>query len=125
MANQMLVLLDNYDRRIQFLRSCGDQLLESIKSLEIGMNRRKQQHQPVHMTEIDWMYCMVKKLIGMLAEIKTCEYFKMTKKLVSLNDDFYKKACHAFFKDIVRKFNARLFAKRLNANDKIHFSIQS
>ena len=125
MANQMLVFLDNYDRRIQFLRSEGDQLLESIKSLEIGMNRRKQLHQPVHITEIDWMYFMVKKLIGMLAEIKTCEYFKMTKKLVSLNDDFYKKTCHAFFKDIVRKFNARLFAKRLNANDKIHFSIQS
>ena len=125
MANQMLVFLDNYDRRIQFLRSEGDQLLDSIKSLEIGMNRRKQQHQPVHMTDIDWMYCLVKKLIGMLAEIKTCEYFKMTKKLVSLNDDFYKKTCHAFFKDIVRKFNARLYEKRLNANDKIHFSIKS
>ena len=53
MANQMLLFLDNYDHRIQFLRSEGDQLLESIKALEIGMNRRKQQHQQIHMTEID------------------------------------------------------------------------
>ena len=119
MANQMLLFLDNYDQRIQFLRSEGDQLLESIKALEIGMNRRKQQHQQVHMTEIDWMYCLVKKLLGMLAEIKTCEYFKMIKKLVSLNDDFY-----TFFSDLVRKFNARLNARRLNAESKIDFSIQ-
>ena len=123
MANQMLLFLDNYDRRKQFLRSEGDQLLESIKSLEIGMNRRKQLHQPFHTTEIDWMYCMVKKLIGMLAEIKTCEYFKMTKTLVSLNDDFYKKTCYAFFNDIVQKFNAKLYARRLNANNEIHFLI--
>ena len=125
MANQMLVFLDNYDHRIQFLRSEGDQLLESIKALEIGMNRRKQQLEQVHMTEIDWMYHFVKKLLGMLAEIKTCEYFKMTKKLVSLNDDFYKKTCNAFFTDLVRKFNARLNAKRLNANGRIDFSIGS
>ena len=125
MAQEMLYYLDNYDRRIQFLRSQGDQLLESIRSLEIGMNRRKQQHQQVHMTEIEWMYSMAKNLFEMLAEIKTCKYFKMTKKLVSLNDDFYKKTCRAFFKDIVRKFNAKLNAKRLNANGKIDFSIQS
>ena len=125
MANQMLCYLDNYDHRIQFLRSQGDQLLESIKALEIGMNRRKQQHQQVHMTEIDWMYSMAKNLFEMLAEIKTCEYFKMTKKLVSLNDDFYKKTCRAFFRDLVRQFNAKLNVKRLNANGKIHFSIHS
>ena len=123
MANQMLVFLDNYDRKKQFLRSEGDQLLESIRSLEIGMNRRKQQHQPFHSSEIDLMYYLVKKLIGMLAEIKTCEYFKMTKILVSFNGDFYKKTCYAFFNDIVKKFNAKLFARRLNANNEIHFLI--
>ena len=125
MAQQMLCYLDNYDQRIQFLRSQGDQLLESIKSLEIGMNRRKQQHQQVHMTEIDWLYSMTKNLFEMLAEIKTCEYFKMTKKLVSLNDDFYKKTCLAFFSDLIRKFNAKLNARRLNAENKIDFSIHS
>ena len=84
MANQMLVFLKQYDYRIQFLRSQGDQLLCSIRSLEIGMNRRKQLREHPHKTDVDWMYCMVKSLLGMLAEIKTCEYFKMIKKLVSM-----------------------------------------
>ena len=88
MANQMLVFLKQYDYRIQFLRSQGDQLLNMIKSLEIGMNRRKQQLEQPHMAEIDWMYFLVKSLLGMLAEIKTCEYFKMIKKLVSMHDQF-------------------------------------
>ena len=64
MANQMVVFLENYDRRIQFLRSQGDQLLDSIKSLEIGMNRRKQHLEQPHKAEIDWMYCMVKTFFG-------------------------------------------------------------
>ena len=125
MANQMLRFLDNYNRRIQVLRSQGDQLLESIKSLEIGMNRRKQQHQQIHMTEIDWLYSMAKNLFEMLAEIKTCEYFKLTHKLVNFDDDFYKKTCRAFFRDLVRQINAKLNAKRLNANNQIDFSIHS
>ena len=124
MANQMVVFLENYDRRIQFLRSQGDQLLDSIKSLEIGMNRRKQHLEQPHIAEIDWMYCMVKTFFGMLAEIKTCEYFKIVKKLVSSNDHFYQKTCNAFFNDLVRKFNARLNARRLNANNDIDFLIQ-
>ena len=123
MASQMLHYLHNYDRRIQVLRLQGDQLLESIKSLEIGMNRRRQQYQQVHPTEIDWMYSMARNLFEMLAEIKTCEYFKMTHKLVNFDDDFYKKTCHAFFRDLVRQFNARLNAKRLNKNGQIDFSV--
>ena len=120
----MLVFLENYDRRIQFLRSQGNQLLNSIKSLEIGMNRRKQQLEQPHMAEIDWMYCMVKTFFGILAEIKTCEYFKMVKKLVSLNDHFYQKTCNAFCNDFVRKFNAKLNARRLSANNEIDFLIR-
>ena len=124
MANQMLTFLDNYDRRIEFLRTEGDQLLESIKSLEIGMNRRKQQGQQPYMHEVDWMYRLVKKFFGMLAEIKTCEYFKIIKELVSFNDDFYKKTCYAFFCDYIRKFNRTLNARRLNASGKIDFSVR-
>ena len=123
MASQMLHYLHNYDQRIHFLRSQGDQLLESIKALEIGMNRRRQQYQQVHPTEIDWMYSMARNLFEMLAEIKTCKYFKMTHKLVNFDDDFYKKTCHAFFRDLVRQFNARLNAKRLNKNGQIDFSV--
>ena len=36
MTNQMMIVLSNYDERITFLRSEGDQLLQSIQSLEIG-----------------------------------------------------------------------------------------
>ena len=115
--------LNNYNQRIQFLRSQGDQLLESIKMLEIGMNRRKQRYEPVHLYEIDWMYTMAKNLFLMLAEIKTCEYFKMTNQLIDLNEDFYKKTCRIFFRDLVRQFNARLNARRLNARGQIDFSI--
>ena len=39
---------NHYNEKIQFLQSSGRQLLESIKSLEIGMNRRKQQNEQVH-----------------------------------------------------------------------------
>ena len=125
MAQQSLQYLNNYNQRIKFLRSQGDELLNSIKMLEIGMNRRKQQHQPIHLYEIDWMYSMAKNLFLMLAEIKTCEYFIMSNKLYDLNDDFYKQTCHIIFRDLVRKFNAKLNARRLNANGKIHFSIES
>ena len=123
MANQMLRYFDKYDQRIQFLRSQGDQLLESIKSLEIGMNRRRQQYQQPHLTEIDWMYSMARNLFEMLAEIKTCEYFKMTHKIINFNEDFYKKTCRAFFRDLVRQFNAKLNRKRLNASGRIDFSV--
>ena len=43
----MMNYLNNYDQRIHFLRSQGDQLFESIKALEIRMNRRKQQNEEV------------------------------------------------------------------------------
>ena len=125
MAQQSLRYLDNYNQRIRFLRSQGDELLNSIKMLEIGMNRRKQRNEAVHLYEIDWMYSIVKNLFLMLAEIKTCEYFIISNQLIDLNDDFYKRTSHIFFSDLVRKFNAKLNARRLNANGQIHFSIHS
>ena len=125
MAQQSLNYLNNYNQRIQFLRSQGDQLLESIKMLEIGMNRRKQQYEQPYLYEINWMYSMAKDLFEMLAEIKTCEYFKMTHQLINSNEDFYKKTCRIFFRDLVRQFNAKLNARRLNASNRIDFSIRS
>ena len=123
MANQMLIFLNNYDQRIRFLRSQGDQLLQSIKSLEIGMNRRRQQYQQPHLYEIDWMQSMAINLLEMLAEIKACEYFKMTHRLVFFDDNLFKETCLAIRRDLIRKFNARLNAKRLNVNGEIDFSI--
>ena len=39
---------NSYIQRIQFLRTSGDELLQRIQMLEIGMNRRKQQNQQPH-----------------------------------------------------------------------------
>ena len=125
MAQQSLYYLNNYNQRIQTLRTCGDQLLERIKMLEIGMNRRKQQNERPHQDELDCMYSMARDLFRMLAEIKTCEYFKATHQLINFNEDFYKKTCHIFFRDLVRQFNIRLKARRFNVNCQIDFSINS
>ena len=93
----MLRYINFYNQRIQFLRSDGDQLLQSIKMLEYQNN---------------WMYSMTKDLLKMLAEIKTCEYFKMTKQLVCLNDDLYKVTFRALFRDLARQFNSKLKKKK-------------
>ena len=125
MAQQSLYYLNNYNQRIQTLRTCGDQLLERIKMLEIGMNRRKQQNERPHQDELNCMYSMATDLLRMLAEIKTCEYFRATCQLINFNEDFYKKTCKIFFRDLVRQFNIRLKTQRLNVNCQIDFSINS
>ena len=119
MANQMLIFLSNYDQRIRFLRSQGDQLLQSIKSLEIEMNKRRQRYLQPYQYEINWICSMTENLLEMLAEIKACEYFKLTNRLVFFNDQLFKVTCHAIKSDLIHKFNAKLNAK----NDKIDFSI--
>ena len=126
MKNQMLRYIDFYNQRIQFLRSDGDQLLDSIRMLEIQINRQKQRYERIYLYQNNWMYSMTKDLLKMLAEIKTCEYFKMTKQLVCLNDELYKVTFRAFFRDLVRQFNSKLNArkrKRLKRLNQIDFSI--
>ena len=126
MENQMLHYIDFYNQRIQFLRSDGDQLLDSIRMLEIQINRQKQRYERIYLYQNNWMYSMTKDLLKMLAEIKTCEYFKMTKQLVCLNDKLYKVTSRAFFRDLVRQFNSKLNArkrKRLKRLNQIDFSI--
>ena len=91
-----------YNQRIHFLRSDGDQLLSILK---IQIIRHEQ-------IQNEWLYSLTKHLLRMLAEIKTCEYFKMEKQLVYLNDDLYKITFGGFFKDLVRQFNLKLNAKR-------------
>ena len=125
MAQQSLYYLNNYNQKIQCLQTYGDQLLESIKMLEIGMNRRKQQNEQPHQDEVNCMHAMATDLFRMLAEIKTCEYFKATYQLINFNEDYYKKTCIIYFRDLVRQFNLRLKARRLNVNGQIDFSINS
>ena len=71
----MMNYLNNYDQRIHFLRSQGDQLLESIKALEIGMNRRKQQNEEVHPDDLNCLYLMARNFLQLLAEIKNLSIF--------------------------------------------------
>ena len=130
--------LDNhYNQRIQYLQVCGRQLLESIKSLEIGMNRRHQQNEQVHPDDLNRMYSMTKNFFQLLAEIKNCQYLKTTHKLVNFNEEFYITTCDVFFKNHIRQFNAEfktnVFYKELvqrfnaefNTNNEIDFSINS
>ena len=90
------------DQRIQFLRTCGDQLLQQIQSLEIGMNRRKQQNQQPHKDEITMMKSPVKKLLYLLAEINTCQYFQK----YQFNFIYYQK--------LMLKFILKLKARNIN-----------
>ena len=108
MTQQMLNCINNYNQKIQFLQTCGDQLLKSIEMLEIGMNRRKQQFQKPHPNEIIRMRVMVTDFFRMLAEIKTCKYFKTTKQFINFNEDFYKKTCDFFIEDLIQQFMVKL-----------------
>ena len=78
MAQAMINHYNDHQQRIQFLRSSGDILLQRIKTLEINMNRRKQQNQHPFVQDINSLNAMVKKLLQMLAEINTCQYFQLT-----------------------------------------------
>ena len=101
---------NDYHERIRFLRTSGDQLLQRIQMLEIGMNRRKQQNQQPHQDEVTSLHTMVTKLLQMLAEINVCQYFQ----LFNFNEYYYKQMCIRYFQDLMLKFNFRLKAKRLN-----------
>ena len=112
--------LNHYNKRIQFLQLCGNELLKSVLMLEIGMNRRKHQNEEVHPDDLNRMYLMSRNFLQTLSEIKTCQYLKTTHKLVNFNDEFYITTCNVFFRDYVRKFNAIL-----KANSEIDFSINN
>ena len=122
MAQQSSDYLNHYNQKIQFLQSCGSQVLQSILMLEIGMNRRKHQNEQVHPDDLNRMYLMTRNFLQMLSEIKTCQYLKTTHKLVNFNDEFYITTCDVFFKDFVRRFNTLVKA---DVNNEIDFSINS
>ena len=122
MANYMLVFSQNYDQRIRFLQSQGDQLLQSIKLLEIEMNQRRQQYLQPYLYQINGICSMTENLLEMLAEIKACEYFKLTHKLVFFHEELFKVTSHSIKMDLINKFNARLSAKKIT-DDNIDFLI--
>ena len=127
MAQAMVNYYNTYNERIQFLRLQGDQLMQRIQMLEIGMNRRKQQNQQPHDNEVVSLHSMVKKLLQMLAEINTCQYFQLINKLYNPNDYYYKQMCTRYFQDFLLQFNLKLKARRekRNLNYDVDFMITS
>ena len=127
MAQAMVNHYNTYNEKIQFLRLHGDQLLQRIQMLEIGMNRRKQQNQQPHDHEVISLHSMVKKLLQMLAEINTCQYFQLIKEVYNTNDYYYKQMCTRYFEDLMLKFTLELKARRTrrNLNHDIDFIITS
>ena len=99
------------DQRIQFLRACGDQLLQQIQSLEIGMNRRKQQNQQPHLDEITLMKSSVKKLLYFLAEINTCQYFEKYQFNFNFNGYYYNQMRTRYYQKLMLRFILKLKAK--------------
>ena len=121
MAQSMINYYNSYNQRIQFLQTHGDQLMQQIQMLEIGMNRRKQQCQPPHENEVNRLHSMVKKLLQMLAEIKTCQHFQLTKELYNTNDYYYKQMCERYFQDLMFKFTFELKKRRTRRAELAHY----
>ena len=107
-------MLDCYSQRIQFLRTCGDQLLQRIQSLEIGMNRRKQQNQQPHKDEITMLELLTKKLLYFLAEINTCQYFQKYQFIFNFNKYYYQQICSKYYQKLMLKFILKLKAKNID-----------
>ena len=70
---------------------------------------------------------MVKKVLQMLAEINTCQYFQLTNELFNTNDYYYKQMCTRYFQDLLLQFTLKLKARRTkrNLNYDIDFMIIS
>ena len=102
MTQQMIYV--NYDEKISFLQSNGERLLQTIQSLEIEINRRKQNNQQPLECELNLLFSLVKNVLEILAEIKTCQYFKLSNQLVFYNEELYKTTCNAILADLINKF---------------------
>ena len=114
MAQIMIELNNNYQVQIYHLRTHGDVLLQRIKMLEIKMNRRKQQNQQANQQDINSLNAMVKKLLRMLAQINTYQYFQITNEPFScVNHNYFNQICTNYFNDLIRRFITQLRLKRL------------
>ena len=112
MAQIMVEQKNNYQNRIYFLRSNGDVLLNRIKMLEIKMNKRKQRNEEADQKDINCLNAMVKKLLRMLAEINTCQYFQLTNEPFII-DFYFNEICNKYFEDYIRRFITKLRLKRI------------
>ena len=113
MAQAMVNHYNYHQQRIQFLRSYGDVLLQRIKMLEINMNKRKQQNQQPNEQDVNFLNAMVKKLLQMLAEINTCQYFQLTNEPFNTGDFYFNQMCKRYFEDFLQQFIAKLRIRRI------------
>ena len=113
MVQAMINHYNDHQQRIQFLRSSGDILLQRIKTLEINMNRRKQQNQHPFVQDINSLNPMVKKLLQMLAEINTCQYFQLTNEPFNCYSPYFTRMCNRYFEDLIQQFIAKLRIRRI------------
>ena len=112
MAQAIIDYYNYYQRRIQFLRLDGDLLLQQIKILEVEMNRKKQQNQQPIERNVNLLNAMVKQLLQMLAEIKTCQYFQLINKPFTYYH-YFTRLCNSNFQDLLRQFITKLRIKRI------------
>ena len=113
MAQAMVNHYNYYQQRIQSLRLNGDILLQRIKMLEINMNQRKHQNLQPNPQHINSLNVMVKKLLQMLGEINTCQYFQLTNEPFNIVDFYFKQMCNRYYEDLIRQFIAKLRIRRI------------
>ena len=113
MAQAMVNHYNHYQQKIQFLRWNGDVLLQRINMLETKMNRRKQQNQQPIEHDVNCLNQMTKKLLQMLAEINTCQYFQLTNEPFTNGDFYYNQMCKRYFEDLIQQFIAKLRIRRI------------
>ena len=112
MAQAMLNHYNNYQQQIQHLRTHGDVLLQRIKMLEIKMNQRKQQNQQPNQQDINSLNVMVRKLLQMLAQINTCQYFQIANEPY-VNGPYFNQMCNNHFESLIQRFNTQLRIRRV------------
>ena len=112
MAQIMVNHYNYYQQRIQFLRANGDVLLQRIKMFETNMNRRKQQNQQPLVQNLNSLNAMVKKLLQMLAEIYTCQYFQLTYE--RFDYAYFTRICSSYFENLLHEFIVKLRMKRIH-----------
>ena len=113
MAQTMVNHYNHYQQKIQFLRWHGDVLLQRINMLETNMNQRKQQNQQPIEHDLNCLNQMTKKLLHMLAEINTCQYFQLTNEPFTNGDFYYNQMCKRYFEDLIQQFIAKLRIRRI------------
>ena len=118
MQNQ---IYESYQREILYLQKLGYKLLQEIKQQEIKMNQKKQQNLKPHPRSLNLLNRMIKKLLRMLAFIKTYRYFQIINQPLSYNNEtFFYQIASDYFNDLLQRF---LLQVQLRLDSLVDFSI--